>query len=90
MIRFLHSLLQLLLLSAVTFVVASPALASHAPLPSDITVSARPAYAGAFRVGTWLPVLIDLQNAGIDRSLQVRVGTREGAQYATEVDLPNR
>ncbi|NTU84112.1 MAG: hypothetical protein HGA45_32880, partial [Chloroflexales bacterium] len=42
------------------------------------------------RVGTWLPVLIDLQNAGIDRSLQVRVGTREGAQYATEVDLPNR
>jgi hypothetical protein len=34
-------------------------------------------------------VLVELENAGIDRAVEVRVGTREGAQYATRIDLPN-
>lgn len=55
----------------------------------EITLAARPAYEGAFRPGSWMPIIVDLENAGVDRAVEVRVGTREGAQYATRVDLPN-
>lgn len=81
--------LLLLLLVALAFLAAGPALAAPAPQPGEIALSARPAYEGAFRAGTWLPVVVELENAGVDRMVEVRVGTREGAQYAVEVELPN-
>ena len=84
----LRHLGQLLLLTALVLVVGAPVAA--APPPADLMVAARPAYEGIYRVGTWMPVLVELQNAGVDRTVQVRVGTREGAQYATEVELPHQ
>lgn len=65
-------------------------LAAASPRAADeITLSARPAYVGAFRAGSWIPIVVEIDNAGVDRAVEVRVGTREGAQYATRVDLPN-
>ncbi len=88
MTRSIRRLLQALLL-ALAALVAGPALAAPRPQTTPIVVAARPAYEGAFRVGTWLPVVVELENSGVDRTVQVRVGTREGAQYAAEVELPN-
>jgi hypothetical protein len=82
-----------LLACAVLALAVAPALAAP-PAPGasraeELTLAARPAYEGAFRPGSWLPIVVDLENAGVDRVVEVRVGTREGAQYATRVDLPN-
>lgn len=88
MSRCLACLLLLLgMLGAVC--VASPAYAVAPFQGAELTMSARPAYEGAFRVGTWLPVMVEVENTGVDRRVQVRVGSREGAQYTAELDLPN-
>lgn len=81
--------LLLLMLLALAALAAAPALAAPAPQATGVALAARPAYAGAFRVGTWLPVVVELENSGVDRVVQVRVGAREGAQYAALVDLPS-
>jgi hypothetical protein len=83
--RFTRRLLLLLIMLSAALA-GAPAQAAQ---PSGLTLRARPAYEGAFRVGTWLPVLVEIENAGGDRRVQVRVGAREGAQYTTELDLPN-
>jgi hypothetical protein len=54
-----------------------------------ITLAARPAYEGGFRPGSWMPIVFDLENAGVDRAVELRIGARDGAQYGTRVDLPN-
>lgn len=95
MTRFPRPLLLLLLALAALATASLTALpppagaAAPAAQPAGVTLSARPAYEGGFRVGTWLPVVVDLANEGVDRVVQVRVGSREGAQYAATVDLPN-
>lgn len=84
----LRRLLPLLAL-ALLCVGALPAAAAPAMQTTAVAITARPAYDGAFRPGTWLPVIVDLENSGPDQRVEVRVGTREGAQYATRLDLPN-
>lgn len=83
-----HRLLILLLLVLVVLGV-SPVAAAPVAQASPITLSARSAYEGVYRVGNWLPVLVELENSGVDRTVEVRVGSREGAQYSAEVELPN-
>jgi hypothetical protein len=86
--RLLVYLLLLLGLAGASF--TSPAVYAAASFQgTELSLKARPAYEGVFRVGTWLPVMVEVENAGIDRRVQVRVGTREGAQYSTEFDLPH-
>lgn len=87
MSRFLRRLLLLLVLPAA---LAGGVAYAAPPDPSaGLTMRARPAYEGGFRVGAWLPVIVEVENAGADRRVQVRVGAREGAQYTAELDLPN-
>ncbi|MCX7791059.1 MAG: hypothetical protein N2378_10510, partial [Chloroflexaceae bacterium] len=71
---------------------AALAAAGNAAPPATATLSltARPAYEGMFRPNRWMPIIVELANEGADRTVEVRVGTREGAQYATVVELPNR
>ncbi len=88
MTRPLRPLLLILLLAFVALA-AGPALAAPASQAPGVALTARPAYEGAFRVGTWLPIVVELENAGVDRVVQVQVGAREGAQYAAQVDLPS-
>jgi hypothetical protein len=76
-------------LMALFTLAASPALAVPLAPADEVTLFARPAYGGAFRPGSWLPIIAELENSGVDRTVELRVGTREGAQYAVEVELPN-
>ncbi len=67
------------------------------PEPSDqssssidgITMRARPAFQGNYRPGSWLPLYVELENQGPDRQVELQATLRSGAQYATELDLPN-
>lgn len=67
----------------------SPASTAGPAQGNGITLTARPAYDGGFRPGTWMPVVVSLENAGVDRQVELRVGSREGAQYGARLDLPN-
>jgi hypothetical protein len=78
----------LLLALAATSLSGTAFAAPFAP-DDDIVLTARPAYEGVFRPGSWMPVYVELENGGVDRTVEVRVGTREGSQYAVEVELPN-
>jgi hypothetical protein len=80
--------LPLLLLALLCIGSAHPAVATAAQ-ESFVSIDARPAYEGAFRPATWMPFVVELTNSGPDRQVEVRIGTRQGAQYATRVDLPN-
>lgn len=62
-----------------------------APVAGEtITLTARPAFEGLFRPNHWMPIIVELANEGPDRIVEVRVGGREGARYATIIELPNR
>ncbi len=37
-----------------------------------------------------MPVLVDVENLGSDRHVEIRVGAREGAQYVATLDLPHQ
>lgn len=89
-----------LLLALALALICLPGLASAAPpgqtdpsgpaaADSGVLAAATPAYGGVYRPGSWLPVRVDLENNGVDRSVEVRVGLREGVQYAAQLDLPN-
>ncbi|PDW01639.1 hypothetical protein [Candidatus Viridilinea mediisalina] len=84
----LRPLLVLLFVAYAAFAF-SPLLAAPPDQSADIILHARPGYEGAFRVGAWLPVVVELENAGPDREVEVRVGTREGAQYVVALSLPH-
>ncbi|RRR69965.1 MAG: hypothetical protein EI684_14240, partial [Candidatus Viridilinea halotolerans] len=87
MLRPLRPLLVLLFVVYATL--ALPSLQAAPPDPSaDMLLHARPGYEGAFRVGAWLPILVDVENLGSDRQIEIRVGAREGAQYVVALDLP--
>lgn len=79
-------LLPLLVLAALAGRPVGAVPAAAAP----ITLVARPAYEGIFRPGSWLPIIVELENTGVDRTVEVRVAARSGAQYGTVVELPNR
>jgi hypothetical protein len=54
-----------------------------------ITLEARPAYDGMYRSGSWMPVLITVQNDGTDVVAQVEVGSgNDRTIYASMLDLP--
>jgi hypothetical protein len=89
LIRSLRPRALLLGLLALLALAASPALAAPLAPADDVALLARPGYEGAFRPGTWLPIIAELENSGVDRTVELRVGAREGAQYAVEVELPN-
>lgn len=84
----LHRLLLLPLLILAALAVGPVGAVPTAAAP--ITLVARPAYEGVFRPGSWLPIIVELENMGVDRTVEVRVGARGGAQYGTVVELPNR
>ncbi len=71
-------------------VLVAPCLAAPAAQSAGIRLQARSLYGETVRSGTWLPIVLELENSGIDRALQVRVGDRAGAQYAVAVDLPGQ
>lgn len=79
-------LLPLLVLAALAGRPVGAVPAAAAP----ITLVARPAYEGIFRPGSWLPIIVELENTGVDRTVEVRVAARSGARYGTVVELPNR
>lgn len=54
-----------------------------------ITLTVRAAYGGIYRVGSWVPIQITVQNDGRDISAQVQVSSnRDATNYATALDLP--
>lgn len=80
---------RLLLVVILTVVAAD--MAGAAPVMTDaVTLVVRPVYEGLFRPGSWMPILVGLENQGPDRTVEVRIGTREGAQYAASVELPHQ
>lgn len=87
--RILLLLACALLALTATQAFAAPFSPGAASAADEITLAARPAYEGTFRAGSWMPIIVEIENAGVDRAVEVRAGTREGAQYATRVDLPN-
>jgi len=50
------------------------------PAAEAISLTARPAYEGVFRPNRWMPIVVEVANEGADRNVELRVGTREGAQ----------
>jgi len=85
--RSFRRLLPLLVILTVTL--AEVGLAAP-PRAETISLTARPAFEGVFRPNRWMPIIVELANEGADRTVEVQVGTREGAQYATVVELPNQ
>jgi hypothetical protein len=66
---------------------------SEPPLPEQasagISLSASSAGGGTYRVGSWLPVQVTVQNDGPDFTGEVRVSAgRGGASYAAGMELP--
>ncbi len=54
----------------------------------DMTLVARPAFQGFVRPGTWLPVAVEVTNSGVDRSVEIVVGTSNGPFQSTFIDVP--
>jgi hypothetical protein len=94
--------LAILLLLAICFGYTTPAytapvvgehsrFADPEALPTvagSLSLRATPAFAGTYRVGSWVPVLIEVANAGTDRQVQVQVGAFGATRYAVDVELP--
>ncbi len=55
---------------------------------SDMTLVARTAFQGFVRPGTWLPVTVEVTNSGIDRRVEIVVGTSNGPFQSTFIDVP--
>ncbi|WP_129670691.1 hypothetical protein [Candidatus Chloroploca sp. Khr17] len=74
------------LLALVVLIAPMPALgAAQAEM---LSLHARPLFGDVFRTATWFPVVVEVENRGADRTVQVQVGTRDGAQYAALLELP--
>ncbi len=90
MSRSIRRLLPILLMVPILTVTLAQTGRAAPPAAEAISLSARPAYEGVFRPNRWMPIMVEVANEGPDRNVEVRVGTREGAQYATVVELPHR
>ncbi|WP_298816889.1 hypothetical protein [Chloroflexus sp.] len=77
----LSALIVVLLVSTVWF---APVIAQG----SAITLTARAAFQGYVRSGTWLPVLIEVANSGVDQTVEIVAGTPNGPFHSAMVDLP--
>lgn len=70
-------------------VVIGPAgLAPAAAQNADVTLTVRPAFQGFARAGTWLPVVIEVTNNGVDRTAEIVAGTPNGPFHSAIIDLP--
>lgn len=70
----------------------APSVVAAQGSPSEITMQAEAAFDGHFKYGEWLPIFIDLENAGadIDGIVQVSVPFASGATvYDTPISLPS-
>ncbi|OAN44992.1 hypothetical protein A6A03_02220 [Chloroflexus islandicus] len=63
-------------------------LAPVAAQNADVTLTVRPAFQGFARAGTWLPVVIEVTNNGVDRTAEIVAGTPNGPFHSAIVDLP--
>lgn len=90
MSRSIRRLLPILLIMPILTATLAPTGRAAPSAAEAISLTARPAYEGVFRPDRWMPIIVEVANEGADRNLEVRVGTREGAQYATVIDLPHR
>lgn len=93
------ALVGVLLLVALLAAVLPDAVAHARPIPestpqpdlqgvADVALSADVAYGGMYRVGSWVPVRVTVQNDGTDMAAEVRVTVRSSATFAASVDLP--
>ncbi|MFN2155310.1 MAG: hypothetical protein ACK2UX_08755, partial [Anaerolineae bacterium] len=70
---------------------ADPGARAGSDAVADLNVVAEAALAGHFKFGEWLPVWVELENAGPDREVEVQVhvaGTWGATTYARPVSLP--
>lgn len=69
---------------------AIPVAAAALPLAQTdgISLEAHPGYAGTYRIGSWVPVHITVQNDSADITAEVRVHARSTPIFAAPVDLP--
>jgi hypothetical protein len=80
------------ILLALVGLIVSLAPPAGAQGQSGLTMKARPAFDGNFKYGEWLPVLVQLENNGLDvqGEVQIRVTGRGATSvFATPVDLPS-
>ncbi|MDN5273286.1 hypothetical protein QTO31_15050 [Chloroflexus sp. MS-CIW-1] len=81
----LPGLLLVWLVLSHSIVATTTAQSSDMP---DMTLVARPAFQGFVRPGTWLPVAVEVTNRGVDRSVEIVVGTSNGPFQSTFIDVP--
>ena len=85
---------------ALAVLVASLAAIAPADAAESLQIAVRPGFAGAAKLGTWVPVEVELQNAGPEVVGEVRIlvdgqvnrgaWNRPPATYTAPVTLPNR
>lgn len=63
-------------------------LAPAAAQNADVTLTVRPAFQGFARSSTWLPVVIEVANNGVDRTAEIVAGTPNGPFHSAIIDLP--
>ncbi|MGQ9926017.1 MAG: hypothetical protein ACUVS4_04010 [Chloroflexaceae bacterium] len=90
MFRAIRHLLPVFLVVPILTATLAQTGRAAAPAAEAISLTARPAYEGVFRPDRWMPIVVEVANEGANRNVEVRVGTREGARYATVVELPHR
>lgn len=77
------------LVVVMVLVVIGPAwLAPAAAQNADVTLTVRPAFQGFARASTWLPVVIEVANNGVDRTAEIVAGTPNGPFHSAMIDLP--
>jgi hypothetical protein len=87
--RILYLLLLLVgLFGPMSTVAARPLPHAHDPA-LGLLVQVRPAFDGFYRPGSWVPLVVELDNQGPARQVTIRTQPRAGAQYATTLELPH-
>lgn len=84
------SYLRVLLTAWLLALAAGPLAGSALALaPAAVTISARPAFGGIYKPGSWFPVAITVENSGPDRAGQVRLAAPGSSiAYGAAIDLP--
>lgn len=75
----------------VALLVLSPASLASAQGPAGLVMSVRPAFAGQFKFGEWLPVYITVENTGPDLKGELRLhvtGSAGQVDYVVPAELP--
>lgn len=72
--------------------VLSPASLASAQGPAGLVMSVRPAFAGQFKFGEWLPVYVTVENSGPDLKGELRLhvtGSVGQVDYVVPAELPS-